>query len=84
MGAKLCRLEAIRAEAAPWQRMAIDRVASTARRMADNADAAIDFANSHQENLWNPTHRQYVDSIYVEADRLTKVAAHVVREYRQG
>ena len=84
LGAKLCRLEAIRAEAAPWQRRVIDTVTTTARLMADNAEAAIDFANSHPQNLWNPTYRKYVDNIYGEADRLTKVTAHAVREYRQG
>ena len=84
MSAKLSRLEAIRAEAAPWQGAAIDSVAGMALAIADDANFAVDFANSHQHDLWNQTYIKYVDNIYGDAEGLTKVTAQAVREYRQG
>ena len=84
MGAKLCRLEAVRGAVAPRQRKAIDRVATTAQLMADNADAAIAFANSHRDDLWNPAYVKYVHNLYGEANQLMKVTGRAVKEYHQG
>ena len=52
MGAKLCRLETIRRGVAPWQQLAIDQIATTARLMAHNAQNAILFVNANRKELW--------------------------------
>ena len=72
MGAKLCRLESIRRVVAPWQQKTIDDIASSLRLMADNTEDAIQFLNSHHQDLWSPTYRKYLTNLFDEAHHLTK------------
>ena len=88
IGAKLCRLEAIRSAVLPWQRLEIDRIETIARPMASNAQAAIVFADSNQRLLWVPSYRQEVTEVYNGAKSLTGSVdkavefASVSKEYR--
>jgi len=89
IGNKLCRLEAIRRAVAPWQQREIDRIAVSARLMADNAQDAIEFVNANQGALWRDTYRHYVDNLYNQAKDLTRSVgnaaefASVSKEYQE-
>jgi hypothetical protein len=89
MGDLLCRLETIRPAVAPWQQKTIDSIASSVRLMADNAQDAIVFGNSHSRELWVPTFQAYVNNLYSEAESLTHSTgtaveySHVQKEYLQ-
>jgi len=78
MGGRLCRLETIRRVAAPWQQRIIDRIATTVRLMADNAQDAIVFENNNHDYLWSPTYRKYTENLYQEATNLTHAMDHAV------
>lgn len=88
MGAKLCRLETIRRVVAPWQQQEIDRMATTVRLMADNAQDAIRFVNTRQSDLWLGTYQKYLANLDHEAQSLTRSVgdavqyAGVTKEYR--
>lgn len=71
IGRKLCRLEAIRRAATPWQQKAIDQTASLVRLMAGNADDAVAFLNTNEAHFWMPTYREYVANLYHESGRLS-------------
>jgi len=73
MGSKLCRLEAIRSAALPWQQKAIDDVAPAVRLMADNAEDAIIYLNEHQGNLWIPTYDKYMANLSTESGHVFDV-----------
>jgi len=88
IGAKLCRLEAIRRAVTPWQRSEIERIAVASRLMADNADNAILYGNASPQLLWEPAYRRYVNNLYAEAKSLARSVdeavefAHVSKQYR--
>jgi hypothetical protein len=88
IGARLCRLETIRRVVAPWQQKEIDRIAATARLMADNTQDAISFIDAHPEDLWSPTYQKYTNNLYDEARSLAHSVgnavafANVSKEYR--
>lgn len=63
IGAKLCRLETIRRVVAPWQKREIDRIATTVRLMADNAEDAILFVNDKPNDLWLGTYQSYLNNL---------------------
>ena len=77
MGSKLCRLETIRRVSAPWEQQAIRRAAPLIARMVANAEAAIQFMNGHQEDLFQPGYRALGTNLYNESDNL----ARSVREF---
>jgi hypothetical protein len=70
LGERLCRLETIRRVVAPWQQRTIDRVATTVRLMADNAEDAISVINRNHQFLWSPTYEEYANNLYSEAKSL--------------
>ena len=72
MGKRLCRLEAIRRVAAPWQQQAIDQIAPLVQYMADNTDDAIHYLNTHQAAYWTPAYRTYSGKLYAEATALRR------------
>ena len=88
IGAKLCRLETIRRVVAPWQQHVIDRIGTSVRLMADNAQAAILFVNTNQNELRIPAYRDYLNNLYNEATTLTSSVGNAVefasasKEYR--
>jgi hypothetical protein len=63
MGQDLCRLEAIRNAAAPWQQQTIKSIEKDVVLMADNADDAINYVSSHQRYLWNPAYLKYTNNL---------------------
>jgi hypothetical protein len=52
MGASLCRLQAIKSAASPWQQQAIDRIVPRAMDLATETDAAIKLLNDHQAEIY--------------------------------
>ena len=52
IGAKLCRLQTIRSVVAPWQQNEIDQIVTDTQLMADNAQDAIVFGDTHRNELW--------------------------------
>lgn len=78
MGVKLCRLEAVRNEATPAQKEAIDGIARNAQLMVDNASDAIQFARAHHGDEWNSEYRNYLNNLYGEADGVTKLTERAV------
>jgi len=69
MGAKLCRLEAIRRVVNPQQRKMIDLISAEGRLMAYHAQAAYDFC-THSQELWRAPYRDDVTNLYNEAEAL--------------
>jgi hypothetical protein len=80
MGKKLCRLETIREELAPEQRVIVNQSAPLLKEMAIFAQDSIVFANAHQGDFWSPMYRAYVKNLNTEADAL----AHAVKGLREG
>lgn len=76
MGRELSRLEKLRAEAAPWQRRAIDQVYPRALALAHNTDAAIWFLRDNENNLIAAPYRRDVTGMYKDASRIHNVIAH--------
>jgi len=79
MGGKLCRLEAIRRAAYPWQRKTIDRIADGVTLLADNTQDAMAFGHMHRETLWLATYRKYVDNLYAESRKLSQSVEKAVK-----
>jgi len=71
MGAKLCRLEAIRRVAAPWQQREIDQIAASLKPMADNAQDAIMLGNAKPLDLWSAAFRVNLNYLDSETRNLT-------------
>ncbi len=78
MGRQLCRLETIRSAVAPWQRRAIQRVAKDVVLMTNNTDDAINYVNSHQGYLWNPTYEDYLNNLATLSSNLQTTTSNAV------
>lgn len=76
MGQKLCRLTSIRRILQPWQQKEVDRIAPQVRLAADSAEGAINFLNSHEQTLWQPTYRRYIRNLDQEANRISNTAGN--------
>ena len=89
IGAKLCRLQTIRRVVAPWQQNVIDRIVTDTQLMADNAQDAIVFGNTHRSELWLATYQKNVNNLEDEATALTHSVGNAVefagvsKEYRE-
>jgi hypothetical protein len=79
MGAKLCRLEAIRRAVSPEQQRMIDLISAEGRLMAYHAQDAYNFAAAHYEELWQPTYRSDVTNLYNEAGALERSVGNGTR-----
>jgi hypothetical protein len=79
IGAKLCRLEAIRRGVAPQQQRTIDLISAEGRLMAYHAQSAYNFVTTHSEELWHTTYRDDVTNLYNEAKALTRSVGGGVR-----
>jgi hypothetical protein len=89
MGAKLCRLQTIRRVVAPWQQNEIDQIVTDTQLMANNAQDAIIFGNTHRNELWLAAYQKNVNNLEDEAAALTHSVGHAVqfagvsKEYRE-
>ena len=78
IGSKLCRLESIRRVVDPWQQRVIDDIVAATRLMADNAQDAIVFGNTHRQELWLPTYQSYLKNLSNESESLTRSVGKAV------
>jgi hypothetical protein len=89
IGAQLCRLQTIRRVVAPWQQNEIDQIATDTQLMADNAEDAIVFGNTHRNELWLAAYQKNVNNLEDEATALTHSVGNAVqfagvsKEYRE-
>jgi len=72
MGARLCRLQAIRKVVSPWQQAEITRITKAVVLMANNTEDAILYANGHTREMWSGPMPLYKDNLYSLAHNLTK------------
>jgi hypothetical protein len=70
MESKLCRLEAIRRVAAPWEQRAMDDAAPLITEMAGEAQSAITFLNDNHNYLFNPAYHAYSEEMYQQSSKL--------------
>lgn len=75
MGERLCRLETIRGQLAPEQQSAVDETYRLTKEMATFAQDAIVYLNGHQDYLWNPSYRTYLNDIYKEAKSVNQAVS---------
>ncbi len=89
IGAKLCRLQTIRRVVAPWQQNEIDQIVTDTQLMADNAQDAIVFGNTHRNELWLAAYQNNLNNLEDEATALSHSVGHAVqfagvsKEYRE-
>jgi hypothetical protein len=76
IGAKICRLEAIRGIATQPEQMAIDRTIAVAREMAANTSGAFNYLNQNIELLRGGRYMQYSGNLSKEGRELS----HVIRD----
>jgi hypothetical protein len=79
IGAKLCRLDAIRRVVAPQQQRMIDLISAEARLMSYHAQSAYNFVTTHPEESWHAAYRGDVTNLYNEASALTRSVSSGVR-----
>jgi hypothetical protein len=79
IGAKLCRLQTIRRVVVPWQRNVIDQIVDDTQLMADNAQDAIVFGNTHRSELWLATYQKNVNNLEDEATALAHSVGNAVQ-----
>jgi len=72
MGNRLGRLQAMENAVAPSEQQAIQRLQPLVEQMAQNADAAIQFRNSHHSGYWAGPFMTDVKSIHAEANTLVR------------
>jgi hypothetical protein len=78
MGAKLSRLQDLRAELSPAQKQNIDQLSNTIQLMAISAKDAIAVGNANRQDLWNTTYQRDVSNIYYDAKALTSSVGDAV------
>jgi hypothetical protein len=76
MGQRLCRLQTIHDQLAPWQQKAVEATAPRLKELAIFTEDAIHFANDHRSNMWNPTYRTYMEDIYSQARQVSTATRH--------
>jgi len=67
MGKRLCKLERMVNTVPLAEQQAIQSVAPVVQVMADNADAAIRFRNTHHSGLWAPSFTANAQNLQTEA-----------------
>lgn len=66
-GEQLAQLQALKNEAAPWQRAAIDRITPIAQELATNTSSAIAHINDSPNHLYSPDYRNTLLAIAEDA-----------------
>ncbi len=72
VGRQLVKLEAVRENASPWQRTAIDRIRPILKELASNTESIIDYLTKHPERLKLPAYQDYLEA---NADHSEDLAA---------
>jgi hypothetical protein len=73
IGQRLAMLHAIRDEAAPWQRQAIDSILPVALNVATHTEAAILHFNESGKPLWHPDYTGHVRAISDHSDEVKDI-----------
>ena len=79
MGKRLCKLERMQNVLPLAEQQAIQSVAPVVQEMADNADAAIRFRNTHHSGLWAPSFTTNAQNLHAEA----KIVARRISQSEQ-
>ena len=82
MGRKLCRLEAIHTALLPWQRATVRNISKDLVLMANSADDAIRFVNTHPSDLWSRTYTGYADNLANLSNNLEKASGEAAEYAR--
>jgi hypothetical protein len=70
IGDRLVNLEAMRGAAAPWQREAIDAIVPVATQLATRTEAAINYLNENQGQLYVPAYTEHLGAIAGHAGQM--------------
>lgn len=78
MGRDLAKLQTIRAEALPWQQVAIDQLHPMLTKLAANTTDAIEHLNENRDRLHLPEYRDALENMSAYADQARDlISAHV-------
>lgn len=77
-GRTLAKLEDVRANASPWQVIAIDRIHPLLKEIASNTNAAIGHLNKSPKRINRPEYRDYVVAIADVSNKLAGLVADFV------
>ena len=77
-GKLLAKLEDVKAQGAPWQQTAIDRIAPLLREMASNTTATINYMNENKMRVHLAAFKDYVKTSYELAINLEAVIRNFV------
>jgi hypothetical protein len=72
MGKRLCKLQRMENAVPLGEQRAIQSVAPVVREMADNADAAIRFRNTHHSGFWAPSFTANAQNLQTEANTVIR------------
>jgi hypothetical protein len=82
MGKDLCRLEAIRRVALPWQQKEILRITPRLQDMAAQTGAAIKLLNNSQQSYWATNLPNDLTTIYNDAHQVHRSVIREIQEAR--
>lgn len=77
-GKTVASLSAAKAQAAPWQVTAIDRIIPFLREIASNTTAAIEYLNKNQSRLNAKEYQDYIEANADTSQELSTLIAHFV------
>ena len=79
MSEEMCRLQAIRRMAFPWQGRAIDRIWPAVIELADSTQAALKFTHGEDTvNFASPRYTNDLSSMYQVADRIARTTSDYI------
>jgi hypothetical protein len=82
MGKDLCRLQAIRRVALPWQQREISRITPRLQDMATQTSAAIRLLNNSQQSYWSTNLPNDLDTVYNDALQVNRSVIREIQEAR--
>ncbi len=62
VGRQLVKLEAVRENASPWQRTAMDRTRPILKELASDTASIVDYLTNHPERLKLPAYQDYLEA----------------------
>lgn len=79
LGKTISKLQAAKAQAAPWQATAIDRIVPYLKEIAADTTSAIDYLNKHQvEPKMVGDYKDYIEANADESSHLARLVADYV------